>query len=290
MNLAPFYYRNLIENKQIISDVIFYNVTLLDGKKLIEASTTLNQKLRPSYISVSEIYSKSDGGGTSKNKNVAIYKSLSEALERWAFYDKVDSDESHKYAFDINPSTCGMAAFPSLTSARAKENAMMEAVERFAIHQFNFMKLPIVKHHCEVSKLSHYEIITPFDNLHVSLLMYDNAGQFLYSFACRKHLNESFEHALVELARNMRVTKKIFNKKIELTGISDKRLQFYSSDEGKDKFESLLGNAPRNISVKATLICNTEITGPWSKYTKVWRTLFADSYAQDHNDETYFMF
>jgi hypothetical protein len=68
----------------------------------------------------------------------------------------------------------------------------------------------------------------------ISLVCYKSENYYLYAFAADKFLKKSFEHALVELARNIRVMKKFSetNKHYtELEDISDKRLVFFASKE-----------------------------------------------------------
>ncbi len=207
-SLAPWFYRKLLGDNNIINPPVFYEVTTLSGDKMSEAACTLNLLLKPNWISVSSIYSNRDGSGTSPYQNIAVYKAISEALERWAFYGTADSDEATKYCFDINPSTTGMAAYPGFTARNARKNAILEATERWALHEFWRGNLPIREHESKIENLKHFEIITNIQEVRISLVCYKSENYYLYAFAADKFLNKSFEHALVELARNIRVMKK----------------------------------------------------------------------------------
>jgi len=64
------------------------------------------------------VYGNADGTGASGSAQVARHMAISEALERWAFYELSQGDESAKYGFDVDNSTNGMAAFPGLLNLR----------------------------------------------------------------------------------------------------------------------------------------------------------------------------
>lgn len=290
--LAPWFYRNLLESNQILESPVFFKAEILTGEVLFEATCSLKNNIRPEWASVSEVYSNKDGSGTSKLKNVAVYKAISEALERWAFYGAADSHEK-EYCFDVNPTTTGMAAMPGLTAKGARVNAIMEANERWAINAFWRGTLPIKEISVPIDNLRHFVVTHPFENCHISLLSYKNNNQYLYAFAAETSLDSSVQHALIELARNIRVMSKIagLSKEVnDFKNISDKRLFYFSTQEGYQFFCDKIKAAPIVIKAKPKLICDSEIKGEWSKYTKVWRYLYDNSYPDSEEDHTFFMF
>lgn len=265
----------------------------MTDKQAWEATVKLSKRLVPHWDSSSEIYSNADGSGTSKYKNIAIYKGISEALERWAFHETIDSKQAKNFCFDVNPSTTGMAAFPSFFRKQARQRAIYEASERWALHEFWRGNLPIIEHLSLIPNLRHIEIITPFNNVKVSLLCYQKNDQFLYSFAADSILYESYNHALVELSRNLRVFEKLqgIEKKFsDFIDISDRRIYFFSTIDGHQLFIDKINSSPNSIKVNSKLICDKEIIGPWSEYTKVWRYLYSDSHPDSETDHTFFMF
>lgn len=291
INLAPWYYRNLLEENSVIEKPKFYKLQLLDNSNQYEAVVYLNENLRPSWISKSDIYTNCDGSGTSEFKNVAVYKAISEALERLAFYELANLEEK-KYSFDLNPTTTGMAAFPHYSYEPARKNAINEAVERWAIHEFNKNSLPLIQHENSIKNLMHYEIITPFSTK-VSLLVVKDNDVYVYGFAGGNNLKHSFNRALIELDRNRRVIYKFNNseKNLKPENINDKRLIFFSTDIGFQFFNEKIKNAPRHIkNTIPKILCDQELKGYWNKYTKVWRYLLEDSYFPCHEDHTFFMF
>ncbi len=291
--LAPWFYRSLLVENSILECPETFAVEVLNNKNYHEALCSLKKELKPDWISPSAIYSGKDGSGTSEYKNIAVYKAISETLERWAFYEIADSKDAKKFSFDLNPSTTGLAAYPGLNAKKARENAIIEAQERWALQEFWRGNLPIVEHLNKVENLHHFEILTDMKQVRISLLSYQSGSQFLYAFAGDNSLENSFEHALIELSRNMRVMSK-FKKESKnyekFEEISDKRLMFFSTPEGNNLFKDKINSASKSQKTKPTLICDKELTGPWNQYTKVWRYLYDNSYPDSDSDHTIFMF
>lgn len=292
-NLSPWYYRNLLVKNDIINFPEFYEINLLDGKKQFEAAVSLNEKLRPDWISTSEFYRDCDGSGASEFKNVAVYKAISEALERLAFYELAETQEK-KFSFDLNPTTTGMAAFPSFNCKIARDNGRAEAIERWAIHEFNQGKIPIKRHNSAVKDLESFELVTPFVDIKVILLAYKNENFYAYSFAAGKNVKHSYDRALVELGRNIRVLKKAYQNSKNFTSVEsavDKTILFFSTFEGNSVFSELIKSSPEKIkNSNPKILCDQELKGYWSKYTKVWRFLLEDSYFNTNKNHKFFMF
>lgn len=291
-NLAPWYYRDfLLENSfSIFETISTYRSKLVTGEEKWEAVSKLKSDYLPSWIKASSIYSQNEGSGTSDYKNIAIHKAISEGLERWAFYATVD-DSQNEYCFEINPSTTGMAAYPERFTNNARRNAIFEATERWALHEFWRSKLPIKEHRTDISHFRHFEIITGLKGVSVSLLHFQMGERSIFGFACGKDLQDSFQHAVIELSRNISVLSKLKND-ISLksfTEVYDRRMYFFSTSEGLNLFNDTICSSPDSVSIKPKLICDKEVKGPWSKYAKVWRYLYADTDADD-SDYTFFMF
>lgn len=292
LNLAPWNYRNLLKENEIIEDFQTYKFETLLNVTLNEVLVKLNQKYIPSWANKSIIYSSADGSGTSPFMHIALYKAISEALERWAFYETIEN-KPKGYSFDVDPSTNGMAAYPDFTATNARKKAILEATERWALLEFWRGKLPIKSHKTSIKILKHYEILTPLKDNYVSLLSFEEDGQFFYSFACEATLQKSFAHAMTELSRNIRVLKKFkkMNKTyLDLLDINDKRLAFFSEKEGYELFLQKIKNSPLQINSTPEIICDSEIKGQWTNYARVWRFLYRDSFPDHDSDHTCFMF
>lgn len=290
MNLSSWYYKNILDGEcDVIEKIIVNEVTLISGERKWEALAQLNKNNVPSWAPKSKIYSDFEGSGTSEFKNVAIHKAISEAIERWAFYSSIDIYPS-RFGFQKDQSTTGMAAFPSITYKPANLNAKLEAHERWSLCAFWRGNLPVIKHETSIDNLEHFEIKTNFKNVFTSLLVFKKDRRAFFGFAAGKSLEESFGHAMIELNRNIRVFEgRVFSVN-ELLQICDKRLYFFSTEEGQDLFKVKLENAPSRVLEEPILICDEKIVGPWTKYAKVWRYLYADSYPDDDTDHTFFMF
>lgn len=94
---------------------------------------SLKAELQPPFAPVSAAFSAADGSGVGKTKLEARAKAVSEALERWAFYETRSGPDSHLYGYHIADSTKGMAAFPGLFASSARRRAMAEAYEHYAV-------------------------------------------------------------------------------------------------------------------------------------------------------------
>lgn len=290
-NLAPWYYRNLVEDKAIIDKIEYYQVELFDGMKYFESNVFLNQQLVPNWLSKSEIYKNCSGTGTDKFKNISVHKAISESLERLAFFQAIELKQK-KYFFDIVPTTNGMAAFPHFLTKYARTNARQEAIERWAIHEFNRNHLPVKSQKLDYPNLVAYELIVPFKDVKVCILSLQENDFYTFAFAAGVNFEKAIDRAKIELNRNRTVIKKVMDKGLaEFNETVDKTLFFFASEEGNQKFQELVSKAPKTIkNDNPKVLCDLEMVGPWTEYTKVWRYLLEDSYFDCSKDHTFFMF
>lgn len=287
-NLAPWFYRDWLKPDSGLK-LECYKVELIDGQSLYESNATFAS--RPDWVSASKIYNNCDGTGTDKYKNVSVYKAISEALERLAFYDSFDSGY-YEYLFDINPTTTGMAAFPHVLKKYSRQNARNEAVERWAIHEFNRHNLQVLYHRTIVNGLSVYELVVPFSDVKVCLLSLNKDNIHTYGFAGGSNFGSAYNRALVELNRNFTVLKKIKNHNFnDFLDSIDRTLVFFSTSEGYLNFLEKIRMSPARFTKPLPkVICDKEMIGEWSKYSVVWRYLLEDSYFDCSQDHTFFMF
>lgn len=287
LNLAPWYYRHLLYPNDFIEVPEFYNVKLGNGESYFEANVVLKEKHRPLWIEKSSLYKDCDGSGASEFKNVAVYKAISEALERMAFYYSVDSKQ---FGFNENPTTTGMAAIPHFRKIHAQRYAMLEAVERLGIHLFNLSKLKTneIKRN---DSIKHFVLDLNLNKVIVSIVASKYENFYIYGFAGGYTLEQSFKKALIELERNRRLFIKNSNFISNKLSVVDESLLFFASESGNEKFYKLIEKSPQSsLPINNKLICDEEIIGPWSKYTTVWRALYSDIYFDCSQDKTYFMF
>jgi hypothetical protein len=294
MNLAPWKYRNIlsadggpvrkIEAQRLTSPIL---------QSVYEAYAELDPKvLSFALVKDAKVYGTADGNGTSLYLNQARYKSISEALERWAFYELAASQRTDRFGFSVDRSTTGMAAFPGLTDREVSDNAFFEAIERWSLCAWWEGKL-------RSSRLSGPTIAGSFipvgveikiDHLFSSipvarkrtasvvLLWHRIPGRerVCYGFSCASSVEKAIQRASVELDRNRRVLSEL-SPSSDISEIGEKRLVFFSTTEGHARFLERVELSLKDhsvISAPPKLVTNGLIPGPWENYCHVWRCLF----------------
>lgn len=242
INMAPLKYSKRLLDDKIIRNIVTKKYQLLDGTDSFTALVYLADDKLSKTQNNSVIYGDCSGTGTAHDERTAIYKGISESLERWAFFELCHSGQ---YGFDAAPNTCGMAAFPGINYYQARVNAQSEALERWALTQFWLGKLPVKKlsmcHGIEC-----YEIITPIKKISVALLKCNlqDSDYVTYSFAAHSNPKKAVQKAMIELTRNQRLIKTwIENNKMSPTLLSERRLLFFASTEGQALFEQTVSRA-----------------------------------------------
>lgn len=102
-------------------------------------------------------------------------------------------------------------------------------------------------------------------------------------------MEEAKSKAIYELDRNLRILNLRADNPPE--SVVDRTLLYFMSTEGKQKFEYLIMSAPASIkAVFPKILCDKELKGPWTKYAKVWRFVYDDSFYDATEDYTFFTF
>lgn len=291
LNLAPWRYRNILCCDGGPIEKIEVSRHGDKERTQFEAVAFLNKSLLPEGHNHSAIYSGGHGGGTSPSRNIACHIAISEALERWAFLAMVNSHDASTYGFDIDPSTSGMAAFPGLTSETARHYSNWEAIERWALAEWWLNGSPITLLPESNNTKGGLRLLLPFRSTEMVLLWETTASERTgYGFAAAKDISRATQKALVELNRNLRVLNRLYGQPGEIgqdftsddkLTTYDRRMLYFSSPDGsrsfhkKVKTSSTLPISPR----KPRKVTDREIPGPWSRYARVWRTLY---FEEDH--------
>ncbi|MBP7795686.1 MAG: hypothetical protein KA059_02785 [Elusimicrobiales bacterium] len=304
INLSPFKYRNIFSTDG--GPILRLNVFHPDIKQKndYEAVAFLLPSLVPKWHKKSSIYNNGHGNGTHRLRNVACYIAISEALERWAYFNVCVGKEAVKFGFDIEPNTTGMAAFPGVTKTSARIRANWEAVERWSIVEWwnNLLQ-------CELLSGSNRRsgalcITSPFKNFYTVITWATIlSGEVAYGFASADNPKKSIRKACIEQNRNilalnrlkkdvpLPLKKIIIDKKQPLF---DRRLIFFASKEGFDMFwEKVVSSVKMPVDMKLPdKLVDGEIIGPWSKYATVWRILYKHALYEHVNELRYdfFMF
>ncbi len=283
LNLAPFLFRDITNSHGPIDKIELFEIIDTIGHKQFEAHAYLKPALRNNQIASSKIYGSCDGTGTASAKIDAVRKSISESLERWAFYTLV-SQGSSQYGLDVDDTSTGFAALPCWPKNAVRTQAFREAVERWAISNWWNGNLQAK----EIASCLHFqtwEIQTPFDNVKVTLLSKKieelaDKSFYTYGFASSSSVEKSIDKAMIEMDRNSRALVNTFKNGLDINNIkdiSDKRLMYFSSGRGRSSFEGKISRKPRLKLYRPQLIVDTEIVGPWSKYATIWRCLLENT-------------
>jgi hypothetical protein len=229
-----------------------------------------------------KIYGRSDGTGYSTNLKKAVYISISEAIERWAFLSCVSSG---KYGFSIDSTTNGMAAFPSLLSRYAIEKATLEAYERWCLIEWwnGSIDGELIKDIQPGLNI----VLFSYKNW-FSCIAFKNFESFrAYGFSGGKTLNAALYKAKIELYRNYELLSN-FDFSQDVEDIVDKRILYFAK-EGQKMFDERVYDS-KSRSAIPKLIVNNEIKGPWTKYAIVWRCLFQHSTSKFLDKDHYFFY
>ena len=102
MYLGPLKYRKVLAKFGGPIDRVTYAKTVSpDGKPWFESTAHLLPHLKPKNLKANYLYGNCDGSGTDSHKNLACYKAISEALERWAYWTLAGSEKGKEYGFDV---------------------------------------------------------------------------------------------------------------------------------------------------------------------------------------------
>lgn len=283
LNLAPFLFRDIAKGNGPIDKLDLFEFVDSRGRTQFEAHAYLKPGLRNTQIASSQIYGSCDGTGTGSSKIEAVRKSISEAMERWAFYTLVSQD-SNQFGLDIDDTSTGFAALPCWPKKAARTPALREAVERWAITNWwngNLQAREFTTH----SNFEGWEIQIPFDKIKVTILSKAVKGDaealfYVYGFASSSSIEKSTSKALIEMDRNYGALMKAYKSGLDIKSvqdISDKRLIYFSSQEGRLSFENKISHKSTLINTHPKLVVDSEIPGPWSQYATVWRCLLENT-------------
>lgn len=281
--MAPFWFRDLhYKGVPVFSDLSHATIDVF-GLSRVQACSRVNTALPVTPVIKSEplqIYGSGTASGTSDKKSVAIYKAISEGLERMVFDLSVDSG---KYGFYEDPTTNGMSAYPEFFARQCKERAMYEAIERFTLACFWEGKASArVGHTCKLlGKLNqrielYFLESSIFPNTPTVLLhYYDSSLDFhSYGFSCASSADRSVDQALVELHRNWSVLKHFLKASVvDIQNLGEQRLVHFASVHGWRQVYEKIRRAPSSSAyvIQPKIFYDGPISGFWNRWVKVWR-------------------
>lgn len=273
LSLAAFRYRNVLAEYGGPIAQIQTGELPVRGRKVVLANATLKEGLtRKSSLC---LYSAADGTGVHENAAIARHMAVSEALERWAFAAIVRSDRAQEFGFDIDPTTCGMCAYPGLFDRQARERSVLEAIERFSLMAWWEGKVEGRRFDTDWPGVSAVAIDGPFGGMTVVVYARTQWG-YAYGHAAAESFSGACERAIFELARHESILRTwgllcaAGERKIP-THVFERRTLFFASEEGYELFRQRLETKPTGPMPAPEIISDAEIEGPWSEFATVWR-------------------
>jgi ribosomal protein S12 methylthiotransferase accessory factor YcaO len=245
------------------------------GRNLVLANASLRPGLarRPQH----EIYSNTaDGTGLHINGSIARHMAVSEAMERWAFSALVASDRAADYGFDIDPSSCGMSAYPGLVARQARRRSVLEAIERFSLISWWDGRVEGRVFDTDWPGISAVAIDGPFGGVTVVVYGRTQWGGYVYGHAADESFSGACERAVMELARHEWVMRawwlsRVAGERKSPTNIFERRCIHFATEDGHREFLEHVQRRPSGPAPRPDVICDTDIPGPWSNYATVWR-------------------
>ncbi len=239
------------------------------------------------------LYSDCDATGSDTYAHIAVWKSYSELLERWAYHDLMNRG-SKEFGLIFDRTTTGFAALPCWPKYAARNHALSEAIERWSISNWWRGNLSAsffeYKNTSNVKALS-IDIGNKFGYVVIvfNYFNYQNENKYFYGFAHSFTREKAYLKSLVEMERNKLVIQNFLVSNFSLKSISDRRLNYFSTELGHAKFLKKINSNPKSYISLPKLLIDSQIPGPWDKYATVWRCLYPDT-IYDWSDETHFMF
>ena len=244
------------------------------GRTVTQANARLKEGLvtHPRNL---EFYSNDDGTGTHAVPSVARHMAVSEALERWAFHTTVHSDRAAEFGFDVDPTSNGMSAFPSLFSRSARRKAVLEAVERFSLVAWWEGRAHARSVSTDWPGVSALAIEGPMGGITVIAYARTNWG-YAYGHAAEESFGAACERAMIELSRHESILRSrwlstVSGQSAKMTNLMEQRSFFFATEEGHELFQQRAAAPCRSTLPKPEVVCDAEIDGPWSDYATVWR-------------------
>lgn len=281
LSLAAFRYRNVLAREGGPVERVELADTMVLGERRFLANAYLVAEFAGNRDG-STLYSKANGSGLAASAMVARFMAISEAMERWAHWQLQASPERHRYGFDVDPSSNGLAAFPGLWRRQARHGALLEAAERFNLLNWWEGKLaareaetrwPGVQAAIICSQVPGMTVIL-FKRTEDGFFAYGHAAALDFETACRKAAGEMERHARVVSRFASRHAGQLRNQLPAEAHPIERRSLFFAQEEGHELFLERL-RSPARGAAEPKLVYDGPVPGPWSRYADVWRVVYA---------------
>ncbi len=270
-SLAPLRYWDVFADRDGPIEHVWVNEFPIFGEKSYQA----NARLRPGLTKGKPncaVYGNNDGTGSSPDPAVAQHMAISEALERWALFGVMQEGVGHKYGFDLDPSSNGMAAFPGFRF-QARARARLEALERYAV--LGWWNGNFTATRTEISRNIGMVQIHHGTDLGEVAIVYRKSptGYVSYGHAAGRSLKRAVAKATVEMVRTEFVLNqyRAANSAAPVSNMFEQRALYFSTPEGHGEFLHRLASRTTRKTPPWKTVFDGEIKGPWSRWATVWR-------------------
>ncbi|MBI5767569.1 MAG: hypothetical protein HZA93_07220 [Verrucomicrobia bacterium] len=292
LSLAPINYRAIFTSAGGPVERISSGSIDVLGKRAHQANAYLAPGLIRGKPSLS-VYGNADGTGANNSAQVARHMAISEALERWAFYEVSQGADAAKYGFDRDNSTNGMAAFPGFFKGQARKRAHYEALERWALVSWwsGCLRAAVVGEETFGVTALRLEHSADFGEVAI-LFRRSAAGHVSYGYSAGPTFKSAAARAAVELARNEFVVGyyKLRTAVRDVPNCFERRCLYFAGEEGHAEFLRRVFDRKPCRETRWSIRFDGELPGPWSRYATVWRVV-ADMPTRDYlNPQSQFFF
>lgn len=274
LSLAPFRYRDVLADHGGPIAKIESGPFSVRAKPVTQALAWLTPGLTRKRTGA--VYGSADGSGTHAVPSVARHKAVSECLERWAFHATVCSERAAEFAFDVDPTTNGMSAFPGLLRRQARRSAVLEAIERHCVFAWWEGRAEGRRFDTDWPGVSAVAIDGPFGGVTVIAFAKTAWGGYAYGHAAEESFGAACERAIVELAQHERHLRSVWLSKtarefVAPLRLMERRCLFFASAEGHELFQQRLASRAGRAAPTPQILCDRDIPGPWDEFATVWR-------------------
>jgi hypothetical protein len=296
LSLAAFRYRNVLAAQGGPVEKVEVTDTMVLGERRYLANAYLIAEFAGNR-ETGTVYSKANGSGMAASAMVARFKAISEAMERWAHWRLCSGVDGHRYGFDVDPSSNGLAAFPGFWRRQARSGALLEAAERFNLLNWWEGRLPARERETRWPGVRAAVIHSPAPGTTVILFTRTTQGFFAYGQAAGKDFESACRQAAGEMERHARVVArfaqnhagKIHDLLPATAHPLERRSLFFAQEEGHARFLERL-KSPVKPTAELKLVYDGFVPGPWSHYADVWRVVYEPPSRRFLSmDEGYFM-
>ncbi len=281
LSLAAFRYRNVLAGEGGPIERVELADTQVLGERRFLANAYLVAALAGNRED-STLYSKANGSGMAASAMVARFMAISEAMERWAHWQLHASPERHRYGFDVDPSSNGLAAFPGLWRRQARPGALLEAAERFNLLNWWEGNLPALESATPWPGVRAATICSQVPGMTVILFQRTAEGFFAYGHAAAMDFETACRKAAGEMERHARVVSRFASRhagqlRDQLPAGAhpiERRSLFFAQEEGHELFLARL-RSPARGKAEPRMVYDGPVPGPWSRYADVWRVVYA---------------